>query len=1378
MNHKKFPILLLLALCSILAVAGLMVMLSPATAVASPHTPAADFPVIADFEGGVPAGWFVYGDWGNITITITNPTITDTDPLALPGQVGSNDILSVTANIPTWAGFGAGLVPTQDWSDYDALSFWYYGQNLSTTHEVEIQTAQGDDRRATFVDDFTGWRQIILPFSTFGPGGAYDVSQVDNWVFVLDGTIGSFKLDHLNTYGDAGNAPLKVQFDASSYSVGEGSPVTLTVSLNLTSSNIITVEYATADGTATGGDYTAASGTLTFNPGDLSHTLVINTSDDSEAEDDETFTVQLSNPVSATLGVRDTTTVTIVDNEQSVGGKTVIVDDYELTELITGTDGTADIGWVTWSAPAASSAITLTQVVTAGTPPPIPGVDPSTVLQLDTNVSSGEWAGFTHAFENETADSWTPQNWSTYEGVAFWLYGNNTGGTLFLDVLDNRNPGSTSDDAERWSIDIPDTFSGWQYFEIPFEDFNRKEIGNGAPNDGFTLTEVHGYAFGVFGSVNMGAQTNFVENFSLLVRVTVIDDYELTELVQGMDGTAEIGWITFNAPAAAAAITLTQVVTAGVPEPIPGVDPSTVLQLDTDVSSGEWAGFTHAFENETADSWTPQNWSTYEGVAFWLYGNNTGGTLFLDILDNRNPGSTGDDAERFSLDIPDTFSGWQFFTIPFEDFNRKEIGNGAPNDGFTLTEVHGYAFGAFGSVNMGAQTNFVERFAIYGNTGGGADMVEVAFTQSTYEAAEGDTAVITVTLNITSTDPVMVHYRTAESYATPDRDYTAVSDTLTIPAGSLFATFTVPTLPDNKYEGDENIMLNLSHPVNAGLAFANQAVLTIIEDDPFDPALVHDFEGYHSFALTGSLNLEIEEIMAGAPLAVPGQGTYEQVLSGSYDATSEPAHMTQTFVQGQDWSGYEGLSFWYYGTNSGDTVTVELLDNQITTTADLPPNAWEMVWSDEFNGTAGTPPNPNVWKHELGDGTLNSNPGWGNGESQYYTNSTDNAALDGAGNLALTVHKVNTATSNLECWYGSCEYTSARLISWDRMEYEYGRIEARIQVPTGGDGLWPAFWMLGTDIGEVGWPQSGEIDIMEYVSRIPNEIFGTIHGPGYSGGASFGNTYDFGVPVSQTAHTYAVEWGPDEIHWYVDGINYHSAIPSDVAPNEWVYNHPFFIILNVAIGGNFGGAIDPDIPFPQTMAVDYVRVYQGVNTSERFENSFVDDFTGWRKIVLPFADFTRSAEQPAGAPNDGLTLSETWGYGFHFTEGSSTFRLDRVYLETVLPTDIPPDAVTLSGITNGTVNTTYTFTATIVPATTTTPLTYTWVVAGGSPEVHVVNGLEDTLSLNWADPGTYTITVTAHNSAGSVMATHVVTIAEEPQTGYTLFLPIVYQSQP
>ncbi len=140
---------------------------------------------------------------------------------------------------------------------------------------------------------------------------------------------------------------------------------------------------------------------------------------------------------------------------------------------------------------------------------------------------------------------------------------------------------------------------------------------------------------------------------------------------------------------------------------------------------------------------------------------------------------------------------------------------------------------------------------------------------------------------------------------------------------------------------------------------------------------------------------------------------------------------------------------------------------------------------------------------------------------------------------------------------------------------------------------------------------------MEYVSRIPNEIFGTIHGPGYAGGDSFGGIYDFGERVDRRYHTFAVEWEPNEIRWYVDDILYHQADPTDVAPNEWVFEKPFFMLLNFAIGGNFGGAIDPDNTYPQEYLVDYVRLYQGPDTAERWETTFADTVGGLAAVTVP-----------------------------------------------------------------------------------------------------------------------------------------------------------------
>jgi beta-glucanase (GH16 family) len=341
---------------------------------------------------------------------------------------------------------------------------------------------------------------------------------------------------------------------------------------------------------------------------------------------------------------------------------------------------------------------------------------------------------------------------------------------------------------------------------------------------------------------------------------------------------------------------------------------------------------------------------------------------------------------------------------------------------------------------------------------------------------------------------------------------------------------------------------------------------------------------------------------------------------------------------GQDWSVGEGVKFWFHGSGAGDAIRFQLHDNRAP---DPGADSWRLVWSDEFNGRAGRPPDSSRWTHEIGDGTANGIPGWGNDELEYYTADAQNASTDGRGHLAVTARR---SDGSLSCYYGPCEITSARLVSQYKAEFAYGRIEARIKVPAGA-GLWPAFWSLGSNIGDVGWPQAGEIDIMESVGRVPNEVFGTIHGPGYSGGASFGGRHDFGIPVADAFHTFAIEWQPDRIDWTVDGMVYHSATPANVAPNQWVFNHPFFLIMNLAVGGNFGGPLDPNVAFPQSMLVDYVRVFQGPDTAERFESTFIDDTPGWKEVSLPFSSFTRSHWQPKDAPNDGLTLSQVWGYG-------------------------------------------------------------------------------------------------------------------------------------
>jgi beta-glucanase (GH16 family) len=248
---------------------------------------------------------------------------------------------------------------------------------------------------------------------------------------------------------------------------------------------------------------------------------------------------------------------------------------------------------------------------------------------------------------------------------------------------------------------------------------------------------------------------------------------------------------------------------------------------------------------------------------------------------------------------------------------------------------------------------------------------------------------------------------------------------------------------------------------------------------------------------------------------------------------------------------------------------------------------WRLSWSDEFNGAKGSGIDSVKWSAQTGGG------GWGNQEFEYYTDTRENAYLNGHGALVIKAIK-ETLPLDFKCWYGPCRYTSARLFTKKKFAQAYGRFEARIKLPF-GQGIWPAFWLLGDDIDAMGWPACGEIDIMENIGREPSLVHGTIHGPGYSGGKGIGAAYALllGKRFADNYHVFAIEWEPNAIRWYVDGKLYETRTPADLpAGTKWVYDHPFFIILNLATGGAWPGNPDATTTFPQTMLVDYVRVYQ------------------------------------------------------------------------------------------------------------------------------------------------------------------------------------------
>jgi beta-glucanase (GH16 family) len=246
-----------------------------------------------------------------------------------------------------------------------------------------------------------------------------------------------------------------------------------------------------------------------------------------------------------------------------------------------------------------------------------------------------------------------------------------------------------------------------------------------------------------------------------------------------------------------------------------------------------------------------------------------------------------------------------------------------------------------------------------------------------------------------------------------------------------------------------------------------------------------------------------------------------------------------------------------------------------------------LLWHQEFTGRSGTKPSSRIFNYDVGGG------GWGNNEHQSYTNY--NATLNGSGQLVI---KLNRITPDLNDLYdicpidtpgGACEFESSRIQTKGKLNFKYGRLEARIKVPV-GDGTWPAFWLLGSDISSNAWPNCGEIDIMETKGSEPYTVHGTAHGPGYSGGDGVVNTTSLSSRLGSGYHTYAIEWTPNRIRWYIDSRLYHTVTPSIVGNHTYVFNKPMFLILNVAAGGWFAGDIDPDLNLAR-MYVDYIRFY-------------------------------------------------------------------------------------------------------------------------------------------------------------------------------------------
>lgn len=245
---------------------------------------------------------------------------------------------------------------------------------------------------------------------------------------------------------------------------------------------------------------------------------------------------------------------------------------------------------------------------------------------------------------------------------------------------------------------------------------------------------------------------------------------------------------------------------------------------------------------------------------------------------------------------------------------------------------------------------------------------------------------------------------------------------------------------------------------------------------------------------------------------------------------------------------------------------------------------WKLTFSQEFAGVKGTAPDPAVWGRDLGG------HGFGNNEMESYTDGARNAFLNGSGQLVIEARKEPTTGADGI----KKDYSSARLKTAGKFSQLYGKFEARLWLPK-GKGIWPAFWMLGENIDKVGWPKCGEIDIMEFLGHETNRSYGTLHGPGYSGGEGIQRKMVGQQELSAGFHTYSVIWEPELMEFFVDDKSFGKITPDDMGENEWVFNKPQFIILNLAVGGYWPGYPDATTTFPQRMLVDYVRAYKDEN---------------------------------------------------------------------------------------------------------------------------------------------------------------------------------------
>jgi len=878
-----------------------------------------------------------------------------------------------------------------------------------------------------------------------------------------------------------------------------------------------------------------------------------------------------------------------------------VLADFELDELFEGRDPYNNaIGHAPWGDIAGNVQLSLAE---------IEGVDgASTVLQI--NYDIGAWGGFTHAFTD--GENWISADWRSYNALRFWLHGSNTGAAVQVEIFDNRNPNIPGDSAERWYYRIADDYEGWREFTIEFRSFQRRSDWQpgGAPDDGLGLDQVSGLAFGF--PAGVGAQTAYLDDVHLVtldVQPLMLDDFEMDALFIGADADGnDIGYVTWGDTAGNVELSLFTAQRGG--------QASSALNINFDIAA--WGGFTHVFND--GEDWAGMDWRDYNAISFAFLGNNTGGVIQLEIFDNRNPELAGDSAERWFYRFADDAYGWRLLEIPFADFQRRSDWQpaGALDDGLGLDEVSGYAFSLPAGIGSAfAIIDDVQLVVLQGIASPASAPAEERNAEATPAELPPVPLNEALLAPLPAAEPVMVaDYESGLQYVS-QADGAAIGF---VPWGDSTANAIIGASQIMPYTGlaipgasAPNQIMRIDYNIGAWGGFTHA-----FSDGGSWQSM--DWTGHNAlqFWLYGNdtgrvVQVEIFDNRGLDSGADSAERFYYHLLD-DYEGWRQFTVPFAFFQRRADWQpggapddGFNLDAVWGYafGFPAGAGAQTAYLDALMIVVVDDPSlvqisgddapteididesigwdsREWELLWSDEFDAAAGAPINGESWTCEVGG------HGWGNNELEYYTDRVENAAHDGAGNLVITAREETLPGSS--CHYGQCLYTSARCITQDKVEFTYGRVEARINIPN-GQGIWPAFWMLGANFPEIGWPLSGEIDILENVGE-KNAVYGALHGPGYSGAGNIGHVYRADVNFDEGFHVYAIDWDENVIRWYVDGELVNLTSAKDLDGASWVYDHDFFLLMNVAVGGNWPGNPDETTEFPQEMIVDYVRVYQ------------------------------------------------------------------------------------------------------------------------------------------------------------------------------------------